>query len=162
MPTEEIFCIPEKTSVNGTIVASRPMICKSGIVRDARFELKDGEIIKFSATKGEDVLQNIMDNNENGHYLGEIAIVPYDTSISKSGLTFYNNMFDENAGCHIAVGNAYSKCLVGGLKMTSEELEAEGINVCAFHDDCVFGTPDTIIIGVTEAGEEILFFENGA
>ena len=162
MPTEEIFCIPDKNSVNGKIVASRPMIAKSGEINDAVYELKDGEIINFHASKGEEMLKDVMNSHENGHFLGEIAIVPYDSGISKSGLTFYNNMCDENAGCHIAVGNAYSKCLEGGLQMTEEELISEGANVCSFHEDCVFGTKDTTIIGVKETGEEIKFFEHGA
>lgn len=162
MPTEEIFCIPEKTAVNGKIVASRPMIAKSGEINDAVYEIKDGEIINFSASKGEEMLKAVMDSHENGHFLGEIAIVPYNTGISQSGLTFYNNICDENAGCHIAVGNAYLKCLDGGLQMNKDELISEGANVCSFHEDCVFGTKDTTIIGVKETGEEIKFFEHGA
>ena len=162
IPTEETFTIPAKYGVNGKVVASKPMICKSGPVSGAKFELKDGKIVKFEADEGEDRLKHIMSSDENGLYLGEFAIVPYDTPISKSGLTYFNNLVDENSGCHMAVGNAYAKCLEGGVKMTDDELIHEGINVCSFHEDFIFGTLDTRIVGYTSDGQEILIFDKGA
>lgn len=161
MPTEEMFTIPSKLGVNGTIVGSRPMICKAGAIYDVKFEVKDGEIQNFEAGQGKETLENIINSDPNGRYLGEIAIVSSDTAIFKSGMSFFNNMIDENAGCHMAVGNAYSKCIVGGLKMTNEELEAEGINICSFHEDFVFGTADTKIVGYTKDGEEVVILDNG-
>ena len=161
MPTEEIFCVPAKKRINGTIVASRPLVSKSGTVYDTKFEVKDGQIVDFSASKGKDSLQYLMDNNENGRYLGEIAIVPYDTGISKTGLTYFNSLVDENAGCHMAIGNAYAKCIEGGMKMSPEELDAAGLNVCVFHIDFVFGTPETKIVGYKQNGEELLIMDKG-
>ncbi len=161
MPTEEMFTIPSKLGVNGTIVGSRPMICKAGPVYDVKFEVKDGQIQNYEAGQGKETLESIMNSDPNGRYLGEFAIVSSDTAIFKTGISFFNNMIDENSGCHMAVGNAYSKCIVGGLQMTTEELEAEGINVCSFHEDFVFGTDDTRIVGYKSNGEEILIMENG-
>lgn len=142
-------------------MASRPLVSKSGTVYDAEFELKDGEIVGFSSSKGGDALQYLMDNNENGKYLGEIAIVPYNTAISKSGLSYYNSLVDENAGCHMAIGNAYSKCIEGGMQMSKEELEAAGLNVCAFHIDFVFGTAGTKIVAYKDNGEEMIIMDKG-
>lgn len=162
IPTEELFTDPLKHGVNGTVVASKPIISKSGPIFGAKFELKDGEIIKFSAEDGEDILASILDSDKNGRYLGEFSIVDFNSPISKSGLTFYCNLVDENSGCHMAIGNCYPKCLVGGTKMTTEELEAEGVNICSFHEDFVFGTAQTKIVGTTYDGEEILIYDKGA
>ena len=161
MPTEEVFCVPEKHGVNGKIVSSKPMLSKSGLIINPKFTIKDGKIIDYSATEGKDTLDAIIESDKNGRFLGEVAIVPYDTPISRQGITYIHTLFDENAGCHTAVGNAYSKCIEGGLQMTPEELEAAGLNVCKFHEDCIFGTKETKIDGTTYEGEKITIFEHG-
>ena len=162
MPTEEVFSVPEKYGVNGKIVSEKPLLTKNGIILKPQFEVKDGKIVKFTAEKGQEIMEALINSDKNGAYLGEVAIVPYDTPISRQGITYIHTLFDENAGCHTAVGNAYSKCIEGGLQMTPEELEAAGLNVCKFHEDCVFGTKETKIVGTTEDGEEITIFEHGA
>lgn len=162
IPTEEVFTIPLKTGVNGKIVSSRTMVAKSGEVEALSLELKDGKIVDFSADKGYDLIKTIMDSHPNGYFMGEVAIVPYDTPISRSGNTYYTTLIDENSGCHTAIGNSYSKCIEGGLQMTNEQLEAEGLNICSFHEDVVFGTAETKIVGTTYDGQEITIFEHGS
>ena len=162
MPTEEVFCVPTKFGVNGKVVSSTPMLTKSGLVLNPEFTLKDGKIIDYKAKEGKEILDAIIESDENGRFLGEVAIVPYDTPISRQGIIYYNTLFDENAGCHTAVGNAYSKCLEGGLQMSPEELEASGLNICKFHEDCIFGTKETKIVGTTYEGEDVTIFEHGA
>lgn len=162
MPTEEVFSIPEKTGVNGTIVSDRCMPTKNSVIEKPHFTVKDGKIVNFGAESGEDILKAIIESDKNGRFFGEVAIVPYDTPISRQGITYYNTLFDENAGCHTAIGNAYSKCIEGGLQMSDEELDAAGINVCSFHEDCIFGTSDMKIVGKTYEGEDITIFEHGA
>ena len=161
MPSEEIFCVPEKYGVNGKIVSNRTMVTKGGVIESPSFTIKDGKIIEYDAKFGRELLGAIMDSDENGRYLGEISIVPNNSPISMQGITYYNILFDENAGCHAAIGNGYPKCLKGGLQMSTEEIKKEGINICSFHEDCVFGTADTKIVGTTYDGEEITIFENG-
>ena len=162
MPTEEVFCVPEKTGVNGTIVSKKAMPTKTGVIVNPRFTIKDGKIVDFDADEGKDLLSDIINSDTNGRFLGEVAIVPYDTPISRQGITYYNILFDENSGCHTAIGNAYSKCIEGGLQMSDEELAAEGLNICSFHEDCIFGSPEMKIVGTTENGEDVTIFENGA
>lgn len=162
IPTEEVFCIPEKNGVNGKIVCDKSFVTKIGVIEKPSFVLKDGKIIEFSAESGEELFKALMDSDPNGRFLGEVALVPYDTPISLQHLTYYNPLYDENSGCHTAIGNAYSKCLKGGLQMTPEELEANNLNVCNFHEDCVFGTAGTNIVGTTYDGKNIQIFENGA
>ena len=161
MPTEEVYCVPEKTGVNGTFVSNRNMVTKGGLVKKPRLELKDGQIIKVSAEDGQEILQAMIDSHENGKFLGEISIVPHDTPISKSKISFFNLILDENSGCHTAIGSAYPRCIEGGLEMNEKELEAEGINVCSFHEDCVFGTKDMNIVGTTAEGEDVQIFKDG-
>lgn len=163
IPTEEIFSVPTKLGTNGKIVASRPICLPSGegTIYGASFEFKNGKVINYDAEKGKENLTNIFNIDENSKYLGEIAIVPHNTPISLSELTYFLLLFDENAGCHIALGNAYAKCLKDGTKMSKQELESKGLNVAETHTDIVFGTPKTKIVGYTQSGEEILTFKNG-
>ena len=163
IPTEEIFSVPTKLGTNGKIVASRPICPASGegAIYGASFEFKDGKVVNYDAEKGKEGLTNIFNTDKNSKYLGEIAIVPHNTPISLSGITYFLVLLDENAGCHIALGNAYSKCLKGGIKMSKQELENEGLNVAETHTDIVFGTPKTKIVGYTQSGEEILIFKDG-
>lgn len=137
------------------------MVTKGGLIESPSLTIKDGKVIDFDAKSGKELLGAILDSDHNGRYLGEIAIVPDDSVISQQNITYYNILFDENSGCHTAIGSAYAKCVEGGMDMNDEELEKAGINVACFHEDCVFGTADTKIVGTTYDGEEITIFENG-
>ena len=98
--------------------------------------------------------------DEGSAYLGECALVPYDSPIQNSGLLFYNTLFDENAACHIAFGEAYP-CIEGGRDMDKEELKARGLNDSVTHVDFMVGTEDLSIIGTTQDGREVPVFVNG-
>lgn len=162
MPTEEVFSAPKRTGVNGVLYASRPLVLKGNVVEDIRFEFKDGKIISAKASKGEDVLIKTLDEDENNRYLGEIALVPYASPISESKITFFNTLFDENASCHFAFGEAYASSVKNGENMTEEELLDAGINAKAIdHVDFMVGTPDLSIEGITRSGEKVTVFENG-
>ncbi len=162
MPTEEVFSAPKRTGVNGVLYSSKPLALNGNVIDGIRFEFKDGKIISAKADKGEDILISTLDTDENSRYLGEIALVPYDSPISNSGITFYNTLFDENASCHFAFGEAYHSSIEGGNNMTEAELFERGINATAgVHVDFMVGTNDLSIKGKTSDGEEVVIFENG-
>lgn len=161
IPTEEIFTLPSKYEVNGRIRSSKPLSKNGVFADDFTFIFKDGKIVEYSAETGEDELPTIIDADENARYLGEVALVPHSSPISQSGIIFYNTLFDENASCHLAVGDAYKLCLEGSEGKTAEELEKMGANTSKTHVDFMIGTEDLDILGITEDGKEIRIFENG-
>ena len=160
IPTEELFTSPLKTGVNGVVYASLPLVHDGNIIDGFRFVVKDGKIVEARARQGEETLQAAIAVDEGASYFGEVALVPASSPINRSGLLFYNTLFDENAACHIAFGEAYP-CLEGGQKMTKEELKARGLNDSITHVDFMVGTPDLRIVGTTHDGREIPVFENG-
>lgn len=161
MPTEEIFTSPSRKGVNGTVVSSMPLNYNGNLIEDFAFTFRDGEIIDIRAGKGYDILKHLIDTDEGSRYLGEVALVPYDSPISNMGILFYNTLFDENASCHLAIGKAYSITLQGSESMTKEELIDAGINDSLVHVDFMFGTADLEIQGLTKDGQKVTIFRNG-
>ena len=160
IPTEELFTSPLKTGVNGVVYASLPLVHDGNIIDGFHFVVKDGKIVEARARQGEETLQAAIAVDEGAAYFGEVALVPYDSPISNQKILFYNTLFDENAACHIAFGEAYP-CLEGGQKMTKEELKARGLNDSITHVDFMVGTPDLSVVGTTHDGREIPVFVNG-
>ncbi|MBB6214406.1 aminopeptidase [Anaerosolibacter carboniphilus] len=161
MPTEEIFTLPKKTGVNGTVVSSMPLNHNGNLIEEFSFTFKDGKIIDFQAKKGYDILKKLLETDEGALYLGEVALVPYDSPISNLNILFYNTLFDENASCHLAIGKAYPVCIKDGENMSQEELIRSGVNDSLTHEDFMIGTADLEIIGTTIDGREIPIFKNG-
>ncbi len=160
IPTEEVFVLPERNSVNGTIVATKPLSLNGTLIEDFSFEVKDGKITEVHAEEGEDILRDAISVDEGASYFGEVALVPYDSPISRSGVLFLNTLFDENASCHFAFGDAYP-CIEGAENMSEEELRARGVNSSMTHVDFMVGSPDLEITGITHDGKEIPVFRNG-
>ena len=160
VPTEEIFTAPLKTGVNGVVYASMPLVHDGTIIDKFHFVVKEGKIVEAHAEKSEEALKAAITLDEGASYFGEVALVPYDSPISNQKILFYNTLFDENAACHIAFGEAYP-CLEGGRKMTKEELKAHGLNDSITHVDFMIGTPDLSIVGTTHDGREIPVFVDG-
>ena len=106
------------------------------------------------------MLRNAIAVDEGASYLGEVALVPYDSPISNSGILFYNTLFDENAACHFAFGEAYP-CIAGAEQMSREELAERGMNESMTHVDFMVGTADLQITGVTCDGREVPVFVDG-
>ncbi|AHF06831.1 aminopeptidase [Desulfitobacterium metallireducens] len=161
MPTEEVFTLPKKTGVNGKVFSSMPLNYNGTLIDDFSFTFKEGRIVDFSAEKGYEALKNLIETDEGSHYLGEVALVPYDSPISNSKILFYNTLFDENASCHLAIGKAYPICLEGAATLNAKELEKAGVNDSLLHEDFMIGTADLEITGVTETGQQIPIFRNG-
>ncbi|MGI6109884.1 MAG: aminopeptidase [Eubacteriaceae bacterium] len=161
LPTEEIFCAPDRMTAEGTLVSSYPLIYNGQTIDGFRLTFKDGKVVDYSAETGEKVLKSLLESGENADRLGEIALVPYDSPISKMDLLFYNTLFDENASCHFALGAAYPSCITGGEKMSEEELTAAGLNQCRSHVDFMVGTRDLSIDGILPDGTEEPVFRDG-
>lgn len=160
MPTEELFTAPLRTGANGTVVASMPLVHDGNIIDGFRMTVENGRITSVSAKQGQAVLEAAISVDEGASYFGEVALVPYDSPISNQKLLFYNTLFDENAACHIAFGEAYP-CIEGGRDMDKEQLKARGLNDSVTHVDFMVGTADLSIVGTTRDGREVPIFVNG-
>ena len=162
MPTEEVFSAPKRDAVDGVLAASKPLALNGNVIEGIRLTLEHGRIVGIHADTNEDVLRQAIETDEGAHYLGEIALVPVDSPIAQSGLLFYNTLFDENAACHFAFGQAYPACVPNGDNLSEEELVRRGINaVSNTHVDFMVGTEDLSIIGMTKDGRDVVVFENG-
>lgn len=153
MPTEEIFTTPHKDRAEGVVTATRPLSHQGAMIEGIRVRFEAGRIVDAKATRGQEVLQRLLETDEGARRLGEAALVPHSSPISASGLTFFNTLFDENASSHIALGQAYSSCVRGGEHMSSEELAAKGANDSLIHVDWMIGSGEVDIDGVTASGD---------
>lgn len=161
IPTEEVYTLPKKTGVNGTVVSSKPLNYNGNLIEKFSLTFKNGRVVDFKAENGYDILKSIIETDEGSYYLGEVALVPYDSPISNSNILFYNTLFDENASCHLALGKAYPVCIKNGENLSNEELVELEVNDSFVHEDFMVGTEDLQIIGITADGKEISVFENG-
>lgn len=161
IPTEEIFTMPHREKVNGVVVSSKPLIYGGSVIDKFTLTFKDGEVINYSAEVGEEILGKLLSMDENSKYLGEVALVEYDSPISKSERVFYNTLFDENASCHLAFGGAYPVCLENSEGQSEEELKERGMNNSLTHEDFMIGTEDMEIVGIDSEGRETTIMKNG-
>ncbi len=161
IPTEEVFTAPHKDKVNGVVYSTKPLNYGGNTIDKMRFEFKDGKVVDFDAEIGKETLKNMFDTDENGKYLGEVALVPYESPISKSNVTFIKTLYDENASCHLAFGQAYPTCVEGGVDMNEDELKEKGINDSLIHVDFMVGSEDMRIVGTTADGKEVEVFKEG-
>lgn len=162
MPTEEVFTVPHKYGVNGTVSSTKPLIYGGNMIDNFSLTFEEGKVVDFKAEKGYETLKHLLDTDEGAKRLGELALVPDASPISQSGLIFYNTLYDENASCHIALGKAYPTNLEGGSKMTDEELDQHGVNDSLTHVDFMIGSNELDIDGVTEDGKTEPVFRKGA
>ncbi len=161
MPTEEVYTMPKADAVNGTIVSTKPLIYQGNMIDEFSLTFKDGVVVEYDAKVGKDTLTNLLNTDDGAKRIGEVALVPFDSPISNSNIVFYNTLFDENAACHLAFGRAYASTLVGGQKMTQEELAANGANDSLIHVDFMVGGADLNILGIKADGSEVPVFEKG-
>ncbi len=161
IPTEEIFTAPRWDGVDGRVYAALPLAMDGNLVKDFYLDFKGGRIVDVHAGQGEEILRRAIDTDEGAHYLGEVALVPCDSPIRNTGILFFNTLFDENASCHFAFGEAYPSCVKGGEDMSEAEQKAAGLNRSMTHVDFMVGTEDLSIVGTTHDGREIPVFTNG-
>ena len=161
MPTEECFTMPKKTGVNGIVYASKPLDYEGKVIDGFWLRFENGKVVDFGAKERQDALAQLLSFDEGSSYLGEVALVPYDSPISQSGILFFNTLYDENAACHLAFGRPYPENLEGGVEMSKEDLAARGANDSMQHLDFMIGTRGMNIDGVQADGTVVPVFRNG-
>lgn len=161
IPSEEIFTSPKKGCAEGVVYASKPLSYRGELIENFSFVFKEGKVVEVHAEKGEELLKEMIAMDEAAGYLGEAALIPYDSPINDTGLLFYSTLYDENASCHLALGDGFSNCIRDYEKYTPEEIKEMGINDSMIHTDFMIGTRDLSIVGVTEDGREIPIFKEG-
>ncbi len=162
MPTEEIFTAPKRDGVNGRVVSTKPFDVGGVIIPRFAFTFQDGKIVGVEAEDPHhrELLEAEIALDEGASYLGEVALVPYDSPISKMDVLFYDTLFDENASCHLAFGASYPN-VRGGADMTEDQRKAAGLNQSITHEDFMVGSRDLSIVGATHDGREIPVFVDG-
>lgn len=161
MPTEEVFTMPHKDGVNGTVRSTKPLNYSGKIINNFSLTFKDGKVIGFEAEQGKESLAKLLETDEGAARLGEVALVPHKSPISMSNLVFYNTLFDENASSHLALGQAYSVNLKQGQTLSREELTAAGVNSSLVHVDFMIGSGEMDVDGVTEDGRTEALMRQG-
>lgn len=161
MPTEEVYTMPKKDGVNGIVYSTKPLAYNGNVIDEFYLKFEKGKVVEFDAKKGKDTLESIFSQDENARFLGEVALVPYDSPISNSNILFFNTLFDENASCHLALGKAYPTTMVNGENMSEEDLKEKGVNDSFIHEDFMVGSNDLSIIGIDHENKETPVFENG-
>ena len=162
IPTEEVFTTPNKYKTNGIVCTSLPLIHNGVMITDIKLEFKDGRVVRYYASKGQDELKNIIEMDEESCMLGECALVDKNSKIALRKMLFYETLFDENASCHIALGRGFKECLTNGDDLTEEELESVGYNKSKNHVDMMIGTNDLNIVATTYENHEVVIFNNGS
>lgn len=152
MPTEEIFTTPHKDRADGALTSTKPLSYQGTLIEGIQVRFEGGRIVDAKASRGQEVFRRLLDTDEGARRLGEVALVPASSPISARGITFLNTLFDENAASHIALGQAYTDCLIDGDKMTPEELAAHGANDSLIHVDWMIGSAELDIDGITAGG----------
>lgn len=153
IPTEEVWTAPHRERVDGTVVSTKPLSYNGTLIDGIRIEFKDGRITAASAEKGEGALLKMIETDEGSHRLGEVALVPHSSPISRSGLFFFNTLYDENAASHIAIGSAYRFNVKGGVDMSLEDFNAKGGNDSLTHVDWMIGSDRIDVDGITQDGQ---------
>jgi len=152
MPTEEVFTTPHKDRVEGRVKSTKPLSYQGTLIEEISVRFEAGRIVEAHAARGEQVLQRMIETDEGARRLGEVSLVPHSSPIASSGLLFMNTLFDENAACHIALGQAYSSCLKDGDSLTPEQLAARGANTSLIHVDWMIGSDRIDVDGISAAG----------
>ncbi|QST00504.1 aminopeptidase [Pontibacillus sp. ALD_SL1] len=161
MPTEEVFTLPHKYGVNGTVSSTKPLSYGGNLIENFSLTFTEGKVVDFEAETGYETLEQLLNMDEGARRLGELAIVPHQSPISQSGVIFYNTLYDENASCHLALGKAYPSSIEGGAKMDDDQLDENGVNNSIVHVDFMMGSGELDIDGITPSGETEPVFRNG-
>lgn len=155
IPTEEVFTMPHRAGVNGSVRSTKPLSFNGQIIDGIAMTFKDGKVIVAGASRNEALLQQLLETDEGASRLGEVALVAESSPVAKSGLLFQETLFDENAACHIALGKAYAYTLNGGTTMSKEELLAHGANDSQVHVDWMIGSAQMDVFGIRADGTKL-------
>ena len=161
IPSEEVFTTPHASKVDGYVKSTKPLSHQGSLIEDITVVFKNGKIIEAKASKGEEVFLKLIDTDEGARRLGEVALVPHSSPISQSDLLFYNTLFDENAACHIALGQCYSKCFKNGDTLSKDDIHKNGGNSSMIHVDWMIGSDTINIDGLDHEGKTTPVFRTG-
>ncbi len=161
IPSEEVFTTPHALKVNGQIKSTKPLSHQGSLIEEISVTFEEGRITRASASKGEEIFLRLLDTDEGARRLGEVALVPHSSPISQSNILFFNTLFDENAACHIALGQCYSKCFRDGGNLSKEDVRNRGGNSSMIHVDWMIGSEKISIDGLEDNGEKTPVFRNG-
>ncbi|MCW6508453.1 aminopeptidase [Lichenifustis flavocetrariae] len=161
IPTEEVFTTPHALRADGVVASTKPLSYHGTLIDRMAVRFSEGRIVEARAARGQEVLTKVLDTDEGARRLGEVALVPHSSPISRSGLLFFNTLFDENAACHIALGQCYSKCFIDGAALTPERIAAQGGNKSSIHIDWMIGSNEIDIDGVHLDGSRVPVFRKG-
>jgi predicted NBD/HSP70 family sugar kinase len=148
-------------SAEGIVYSTKPLSYMGELIENFSLRFENGKVTEVKAEKGEELLKQMVTMDEGAGMLGEVALIPYESPISKSGVLFYNTLFDENASCHLALGRGFNECLKGFENFDSEECKRRGINESMIHVDFMIGAKDTEIVGFKSNGERVQIFKDG-
>ena len=162
IPSEEIFTTPEKGKAEGLLVATKPLSWQGCLIEDFSIRFESGKAVEVKAAKGQEALERMIAMDENAPYLGECALIDYNSPINNMNILFYSTLYDENASCHMALGRGFDVCVKDYEKYTHDELKAKGVNDSMIHVDFMIGSRDLEITGVTQDGERVAIFRNGS
>lgn len=161
IPSEEVFTSPKAGAIDGIVYSTKPLSYMGQVIDNFSLRFENGKVVEAKAETGEALLKEMVSMDEGAGKLGEVALIPDNSPISNSGVLFYNTLFDENASCHLALGQGFNECLKNFEKYTDEECKKRGINESMIHVDFMIGTKDMSIVGITKTGERVQIFENG-
>ena len=161
IPSEEVFTTPMRGIAEGKVVATKPLSYQGKLIEDFSVEFKNGKVVKVQAKRNQDLLEKMVSMDEGAAYLGEVALIAYDSPINNTGILFYNTLFDENASCHLALGRGFNNCVEDYEKYSVKEFEKLGVNNSMIHVDFMIGSKDMSIVGVTKDGKRVHIFKEG-
>lgn len=162
LPTEEVFTTPDWRKTQGEVRVTRPFLVNGTLVENLTMKFDQGVLVDFDAESGAETLRSYVDSDEGARRLGEVALVGIDSPVYQSGHVFREILLDENAACHIAVGNAYKSCLDDGVNLTKEQLDEIGFNASSAHTDMMISNEEVDVVGLTRDGKEVDLLRNGA
>ena len=161
IPTEECFISPMKGKAEGIVYSSKPLSYQGQLIDNFWFKFEGGKVVDAHAEQNDELLQKMLNMDEGARYLGECALVPFDSPINQTSLLFYNTLFDENACCHLAIGMGFPDTIRDHHSKTLEECRALGINESMIHEDFMIGTADLEIVAHCRDGKSVQIFKSG-
>ena len=161
IPSEEVFTAPHKETAEGIVYSSKPLSYNGQLIENFSIRFEKGKAVEVKAEKNEELLKKLINMDEGAAYLGECALIAYDSPINNLGITFMNTLFDENASCHLALGRGYTECIKDYDKYTMEQCFEMGLNDSIMHEDFMIGSEDLSIVAHTREGKKIQIFKDG-
>ncbi len=161
IPSEEVFTTPMRGIADGKVVATKPLSYQGKLIENFWIRFENGKAVEVYAEKNQELLEKMVSMDEGAAYLGEVALIGYNSPINNTGILFYNTLFDENASCHLALGRGFNNCLENYENYSVEECEKLGVNSSMIHVDFMIGSADMDIVGVTADGKRVQIFKNG-